>query len=361
MHITQLNISNVRNLLGTSLLPCKNGNFIFGENGSGKSSLLESIFLISRGKSFRARDIRTVISESATDCIVYSTIQNCEEMPNSIGVKRCVKGSLEAKCDGIRIKSSAELSALVPLQLVDSNSFDLVDGSPSARRKFLDWGVFHVEHLYSEAWSSFQKALKQRNYALKYESGANLTVWNNELSRLNKIVTDFRETYLLDFVSFLQSAFNRYEPLKDIEIEYNRGWAEDEAFEDILIRSEATDRLQGYTSSGAHKADLSIGIGKIKARDKLSRGQTKLLVYALKLAQGELFKKLTGKKCIYILDDLPSELDEINKTLVFEHLADLDCQFFVTGVDKSDFLSHLPKKTCKMFHVEQGNITECNY
>jgi DNA replication and repair protein RecF len=159
----------------------------------------------------------------------------------------------------------------------------------------------------------------------------------------------------------LQSAFNRYEPLKDIEIEYNRGWAEDEAFEDILIRSETTDRLQGYTSSGAHKADLSIGIGKIKARDKLSRGQTKLLVYALKLAQGELFKKLTGKKCIYILDDLPSELDEINKMLVFEHLADLDCQFFVTGVDKSDFLSHLPKKTCKMFHVEQGNITECNY
>ena len=139
-------------------------------------------------------------------------------MPNSIGVKRCVKGSLEAKRDGIRIKSSAELSALVPLQLVDSNSFDLVDGSPSARRKFLDWGVFHVEHLYSEAWRSFQKALKQRNYALKYESGANLTVWNNELSRLNKIVTDFRETYLLDFVSFLQSAFNRYEPLKDIEI-----------------------------------------------------------------------------------------------------------------------------------------------
>ena len=98
----------------------------------------------------------------------------------------------------------------------------------------------------------------------------------------------------------MQSAFNRYEPLKDIEIEYNRGWAEDEAFEDILIRSETTDRLQGYTSSGAHKADLSIGIGKIKARDKLSRGQTKLLVYALKLAQGELFKKLTGKKCIYI-------------------------------------------------------------
>ena len=131
---------------------------------------------------------------------MYSTIQNCEEMPNSIGVKRCVKVPLEAKCDGIRIKSSAELSALVPLQLVDSNSFDLVDGSPSARRKFLDWEC-STGNLYSEV-GVVSKALKQRNYALKYESGANLAVWNNELSRLNKIVTDFRETYLLDLLVF---------------------------------------------------------------------------------------------------------------------------------------------------------------
>ena len=115
--------------------------------------------------------------------------------------------------------------------------------------------------------------------------------------------------------------------------------------------------LQGYTSSGAHKADLSVALVN-QARDKLSRGQTKLLVY--KASTGELFKKLTGKKCIYILDDLPLNLMKL-KMLVFEHLADLDCQYFVTGVDKSDFLSHLPKKPVKCSMWNKAILLKCNY
>ena len=128
----------------------------------------------------------------------------------------------------------------------------------------------------------------------------------------------------------------------------------------MLQDSEASDRKLGHTSHGAHKADLSITLDGVKVRDKFSRGQIKLLVYALQLAQGEIHKQNTGIACAYVLDDLPSELDEVNRELVFSHLFDLNCQFFVTGVDKLDFMSHLKEKTCKMFHMEQGFIKEIN-
>ena len=269
---------------------------------------------------------------------------------------------LEAKKNGERIKTSSELASLFPIQVIDSSSFNLIDGSPSYRRKFLDWGVFHVEPAYASVWNKHQKALKQRNQLLRYgtPSKDELNVWNAELDKLNGLVTAYRERYISNLSDSLCESLSRYDQINGIQIEYEKGWPSGKNFIDVLQDFEASDRKLGHTSHGAHKADLSITLDGVKVRDKFSRGQIKLLVYALQLAQGEIHKQNTGIACAYVLDDLPSELDEVNRELVFSHLFDLNCQFFVTGVDKLDFMSHLKEKTCKMFHMEQGFIQEIN-
>ena len=362
MHITQIDVMGVRNITNISLSPFKSANFIYGVNGSGKTSLLESIYLLSRGKSFRSRDIRTVISESLSECIVHARINIRPETHMSLGLRRNVSGMLEAKKNGERIKTSSELASLFPIQVIDSSSFNLIDGSPSYRRKFLDWGVFHVEPAYASVWNKHQKALKQRNQLLRYGTANKdeLNVWNAELDKLNGLVTAYRERYISNLSDSLCESLSRYDQINGIQIEYEKGWPSGKNFIDVLQDFEASDRKLGHTSHGAHKADLSITLDGVKVRDKFSRGQIKLLVYALQLAQGEIHKQNTGIACAYVLDDLPSELDEVNRELVFSHLFDLNCQFFVTGVDKLDFMSHLKEKTCKMFHMEQGFIQEIN-
>lgn len=361
MFLSKLNITNVRNLESVSIDCHSKANIIYGINGSGKTSLLESIFLLGRGRSFKHRDLRLVVNRHSDSLIVSAQIFN----PNSqathqLGIMRTAAGDFEARCDGKSLQTSVELARELPIQLVDAHSFSLLEGGPLQRRQFLDWSLFHVEHQFSDVWRRFQKLLKQRNQLLRRGRIDEdlLQAWTAELVPLNEQITEQRKRYLAQLEQYIMPVVKSFSGLGEVALEYSQGWPTGAMIEDVFKVDRDRDIAGGTTSHGAQRADVGIFVDGVAAADCLSRGQSKLLVYALKLAQAAHYQSATGKTCVFLLDDLPAELDTDNRADVTSYLDGLGCQYFVTGVDRQDFNCSADAVDRQMFHVEHGAVSK---
>ena len=356
MFLNSIEISKVRNLVAVSFDCHSKANIIYGANGSGKTSLLEAIFLLGRGKSFKHRDLRLVVNRGQDSLIVSGrVVRPTTNTEHQLGVMRSVKGGFEARCDGASLTSAGQLASELPIQLVDAHSFSLLEGGPLQRRQFIDWGVFHVEHGFSDLWRRFQKALKQRNQLLRHGRIDEdlLKLWSQELAPLNEMIAEQRREYIAQLDGFISPVVSAFSGLGSVSIEYNQGWPEGRSILEVLLADKDRDTATGTTSHGAQRADVHVFVDGVAAADSLSRGQSKLLVYALKLAQATHYKAATGHSCVFLLDDLPAELDYDNRKDVLAYLDHLQCQYFVTGVDKKDF-DGIDKELSQMFHVEHG-------
>ena len=359
MHLGAVSLDGVRNLNSISLECHPKANIIYGANGSGKTSLLEAVFLLGRGRSFRHRDLRLVISRGADRLVVSGKVAATDtDSLRQLGVSRSSKGGFEARCNGKNLSSAAELAAELPIQLIDAHSFSLLEGGPLQRRQFIDWGLFHVEHGFANLWKRFQKALKQRNQLLRHAriDEESLELWSKELAPLNEMITEQRKDYLIQLEQFISPLVEAFDGLSDVALEYNQGWQEGASLLDVFSADRERDLAVGTTSHGAQRADIKLLVDGEPAADRLSRGQSKLLVYALKLAQAAHYKEVTGNSCVFLLDDLPAELDADNCRDVLDYLNSLGCQYFVTGVDKEDF-EGIAKENANLFHVEHGVIS----
>ena len=360
MLLKTLNVSQVRNLESVSLDCHPAANIIYGANGSGKTSLLESIFLLGRGRSFKHRDLRLVVNNKADQLVVSAKIYRpLSKTTHQLGIKRSAKGDFEARCDGQSIKSAAELALELPLQIIDAQSFSLIEGGPLQRRQFLDWGVFHVEHHYADLWRRFQKVLKQRNQLLRHGriDKDSLRAWTQELVPLNEQITQQRTQYLLELEKHIAPVVEKLDGLGAVRLEYLQGWSKGVEIATVFVNDLERDIASGNTSHGAHRADVRIFVDGTLAADCVSRGQSKLLVYALKLAQASHYRQVLGQGCLFLLDDLPAELDAKNREDVLTYLNGLECQYFVTGIDKNDLSSLFEEKKGRMFHVEHGTVS----
>ena len=356
MFLSSIDISKVRNLVSVSVDCHPNANIIYGANGSGKTSLLEAIFLLGRGRSFKHRDLRLVVNRGQDSLVVSGTVARpSSNTEHQLGVMRSVKGAFEARCDGQNLSSAGQLASELPIQLVDAHSFSLLEGGPLQRRQFIDWGVFHVEHGYSDLWRRFQKALKQRNQLLRHGriDEELLKLWSRELAPLNEMIAEQRKEYILQLQKFINPAVDAFSGLGSVSLDYSQGWPEGSSIIDVLLADKERDIAAGTTSHGAQRADIKVFVDGVSAADSLSRGQSKLLVYALKLAQAAHYQSATGLSCVFLLDDLPAELDYENRKDVLAYLDHLQCQYFVTGVDKKDF-DAIDENLRQMFHVEHG-------
>ena len=334
MYLSRLDVLQVRNLKNVQISCHPGANIIYGANGSGKTSLLEAIHLLGRGRSFRHRDLRVVVNEDSDELVVAARVER-EGYSQQLGIKRTAQGRFEARLDGESLQSAVQLVKQLPLQLIDAHSFTLLEGGPLQRRQFLDWGVFHVEHGYTNLWRRFQKALKQRNQLLRHgRMGEDtLAAWTAELLPLAEQVTDYRQRYLLELSGIVKQVASSFDGLGEVELEYYQGWAEGQALAQVFELDRKRDMALGSTNHGAHKADIRIKVDGAVAAEVLSRGQTKLLVYALKLAQAAHYRERMGQSCLFLLDDLPAELDYEHRAQVIACLNRLDCQYFMTGVD----------------------------
>ena len=355
MYLSQLDIRQVRNLQDIKIKPSKTCNYIYGANASGKTSLLEAIYLLSIARSFRTTHIKHVISHNSPTLQVFGRIQdNNQNIP--VGIERSAKKT-RIRINGADVKAVSELSSLLPVQIINPDVHKLLEQGPKYRRQFIDWGVFHVEHSFLSAWQQYYRVLKQRNASLRRKQNTkSIILWNDQLIEFAKIITLSRENYLSGFIPIFNKYVQKLMGLK-VDIAYQRGWSLDSSFTDTLNLSLDKDTFKGYTSFGPHRADLEISFKGLLVQNCFSRGQQKLLVCAMRLAQISHLQQKTQQKSIVLVDDLAAELDIEHRQNLIELLVDTQAQLFVTATEKNSF-SLPPEIEPKMFHVEHGILKE---
>jgi len=356
MVIESLMLQGLRNLTPVSITPSPDINVIYGMNGSGKTSLLEAIYYLAYCKSFRTHKQKNLIQHGQDSLTAFCKLPN-----RQLGIERNVKGERRIKLNGEWLQSAAELASILPVQLLDPTMFRLLEGSPQLRREYIDWGVFHVEQNFINVWRDFKRAHQTRN-ALLRSGGASESerqIWHQTLAGLANQINGMRMSYM----ESLLPVFNRYmellNPDLDISLAFYQGWGKDRDYLELLEESWPSDLKQGFTQLGPQRADLRVKAKGMPAMEVLSRGQQKMVVCALKLAQAELYQQASGSPCIFLVDDLSAELDISHRKALCTLLESLKCQVFVTAVEDTQMTDCWSVSSqIKKFHVEHGTLNQ---
>ena len=354
MSIQQLNFQGIRNLQPTNVLPSSRINIISGANGSGKTSLLEGIHILGLGRSFRTHQLRNVIQQGASEMTLFARLD--DEQDTTLGIRRLrAQRELELRIKSQKQVRLVELAEKMPLQLINPDAFRLLEGPPSGRREFLDWGVFHVKHEFFSTWKRARRALKHRNALLRRGRilPAEIEVWEQELANSGEKIDQQRREWFSNFLPVFEETLQSLLSLKGLTLHYARGWDKNRSLMEVLSENRTTDEKMGFTQQGPQRADLRIKLNKQPAVEVLSRGQQKLVVSALKLAQGRFLESTVNRHCVYLIDDLPAELDEKNRQQFCHLLESIQCQAFITSVEPTALQSRwLSGTEVKMFHVK---------
>lgn len=360
MSIASLSFQGLRNLAPASLTPSSGINLLYGDNGSGKTSILEGIHVLGMGRSFRTRHIKHAVQHQSDAMTLFARLAH-ESVP-SLGVRRRRDhAELELRVAGNAQARVAQLAEALPLQLINPDTFKLLEGSPAARREFIDWGVFHVKQDFFHHWKRARRALKHRNALLRRGriNPVEIQVWEQELAQSAGVIDQYRQAWFNDFLPVFEATIKALCALEGLSLHYARGWDKHRELIDVLAAGRSTDEQMGFTQQGPQRADLRIRKEKQAAMEVLSRGQQKLVVSALKLAQGQLLNQIKGRQCVYLVDDLPAELDSYHRLAFCQLLERMQAQAFVTSVAR-ELLVHQweDMASIKVFHVKQCSQSE---
>jgi DNA replication and repair protein RecF len=348
--LQRFKVTGFRCLADLEIQPDSQLNLITGPNASGKTSLLESIFYLGRGRSFRATGNRELIQTGNAGFVVFGETSEAEQT-HRIGVEVGV-GSRQIRADG-EAGNGADLARLLPVQVIDPEIHELIQGPPELRRRFLDWGVFHVKHSFLDTWRRYRKALSQRNAALRQgDSDAQVFLWNEALIEHGEEVNRLREAFIAEFNAIFSTLAEKNLSFS-VTCKYKRGWPEGMGLTDALATGIQRDRSFGSTQVGPHRADLTLQVQDRRARHRVSRGQQKMLAAALVIAQTRFVAAQSPAELVLLVDDPAAELDRDNRERLFRMLHDIPAQMFVTALEPED----LPwSAQGKMFHVEHGKV-----
>jgi len=349
MSLAELRIENLRCIETAALEFSPELNLIAGENGAGKTSILEAIFLLGRGRSFRTRSSEKLIRHGQPKLVVYGRTDDMP--PKHAGIEIASDGGTRARINGENAASLLELSGVVPVQAIDPEIHKLVDQGPERRRRWLDWLVFHVEPSFAVHWTRYNRALKQRNAALK-SGAAVIDAWDKEMVTNGVAITQARQRILERLLPRLKQTFERFGAL-DVSAGFSSGWSAECSFEEALRSHRDRDRQRGTTTAGPHRADVTLRRAHRAARETLSRGQQKLTAVAMIITPLQLLQDEQGMRAVLLLDDPAAELDDRNLQRLFAELSSLRCQMIATSLTPETALFQAPKAT---FHVEQGRV-----
>jgi DNA replication and repair protein RecF len=356
MTLLKLDVYALRNIQAATLYPAPTLNLITGANASGKSSLLEAIFILGRARSFRTTYIKQAISFENTQLIVSAQKRMHNDLISNIGIqvdnKQC-----QIHID-LENRHKADLAYALPVQLIHPKSYRLLDGGPQIRREFLDWGIFNQHKQFLPNWRKFNKALHQRNALLKSRQYKQLSAWDKEFCEYGERVNQYRQEYIQSLQPVFIDMANHFLGSTAIDLKFYSGWEAEHSLETVLKTHLEKDMRYGFTHNGPHRADFFTYLENRLAKDYLSRGQLKLLVLALLLSQVKLMDQSSQNNCCILIDDLTAELDTENRLKLLKYLSLLGCQVFMTGTELADFGNLQEIENYKMFHVEQGFIKQ---
>lgn len=353
MQLVRLVIDDLRCFRHLDVAPLPGINAFIGDNGAGKTSLLEAMHVLSHGRSFRAGAAEALLRRGATHWTVHAEIRHATGQVQLLGLTRDAEG-WRARVDGQPVATLAALIEHCAVICFEPGSHALIAGPAEERRRFLDWGVFHVEHDFQPAWRRYRRALRQRNILLRGASGdADYAPWEQELALQGEYLDGLRRRYLDALKPLLEALCAALIPeLGRPSLHYHRGWPVDEALVSTLRGSRARDLALGHTRSGPHRADWSLTFPAAPSRAQLSRGQAKLSALACLLSQADLHDQRTGDAAVLCMDDLASELDAAHLKAVVDRLQQRAGQVLVTGTALAPVLAD----KAAQFHVEHGAV-----
>jgi DNA replication and repair protein RecF len=344
--------TNFRCLPAIEFQPGPSYTLICGANASGKTSILEAIAYLARGRSFRGATPQDLVRYGCKEFVLFGRVDTGSRQA-ALGVRNGRAG-LEIHIDGQTATGASELAQLLPLQVIDPDVHDLVAGGPELRRRYLDWMAFHVEPGYLDTWRRFRRALRQRNAALKAGAGhAGLAGWNKEFAQLAQEVHEAR-LRVVDIVVPVLVEHGGALLGSGVALEYQRGWPAGKSLEECLHTPSEREWQTGSTQAGPQRADLRLAYDEHRARKRVSRGQQKLLACALILAAAEVVQTQLGKPLVLLLDDPAAELDRESLKKLMAVVAGLGSQVIATALDPA--MALFPEAP-RLFHVEQGVLT----
>lgn len=350
MGLRSLAVTGLRCFESVTLDPAPGLNLVTGNNASGKTSLLEAIFLLGRGRSFRAAQREAVIREGAEQLRVVARLTDGRTLGVEAG-----RGSWTARIAGEPLGQLAELAGLLPVQLMDPEVHRLVQEGPGERRRYLDWATFHVKPAFLETWRDYQRALRQRNAALKSRApDRSLVAWEHALADSARLLDDFRAETVAALQRPVGDTAMRLLGV-ELRLEYRSGQPAGLDLAEALAAHRDRDRKAGMTQIGPHRADLALILDEHKARGWVSRGQQKLVAASMVLGQARLLAPFWGERGVLLVDDPAAELDAERCERLLAEVGGLPFQVFMTALDPHD-LPGLP--VGRRFHVEQGRIVQ---
>ncbi len=336
MILSELSIHHLRNIISASIKLHPRFNFIVGPNGSGKTSVLEALYLLSCGHSFRSREISPLITHNESSLTLFAKAVDSK----SVSIQKSQNTPTLIKLNHQFCRTTSELAYALPCLVVYSDVFEIINAGPSTRRSVLDWGMFHVKHNYLPVLKDYKKVLKHRNALLRSRAPYNQFIpWDEQLSSLAEQLDEFRKSY---FIRLQERFFEVLNQLTAVSctISYYKGWdrkGAEKPLSDILKEQFEADCHRMYTQYGAHQADLIITSDENHAKQVLSRGQQKMILLALKLAQGLLVES----DVLYLFDDFTAELDARHLSALINYLNRAKGQYVLTTTQMDESLRSL--------------------
>ncbi|MGF2687357.1 DNA replication/repair protein RecF [Marinobacter sp. DUT-3] len=375
MALVKLQTEHFRNLSSAPVNFSPSFNLLSGENGSGKTSVLEAIGYLGLGRSFRVSRHQAVVQHGQQRLTVFGGLdQGLDEVTRQsaepgalihrLGFARDIsQKETTLRVDGEAVKNLSSLARHLPVSVIDPGVFDIVAGGPGKRRQFLDWAVFHVEPSFASVWQQCQRVTSQRNQTLRNGrlDEALIRVWDSQYTQLANRLTEARRAAFALFESAFERLLAEVDApwVEGMKMDFYPGWDISQSLSDVLAAHREQELRMGHTLYGPNRADVKLRFQGRPVAETFSRGQQKTLVILMKIAQGMVLSNL-GKQVTFLLDDINAELDVSHRAMLAQKLYELRCQVFITSIEppRPDELWGDAKPEYRMFHVEHGKLTE---
>ncbi|MCZ6503274.1 MAG: DNA replication/repair protein RecF [Gammaproteobacteria bacterium] len=358
MSLARLDIAGIRNIRQATLELSPEINLIYGRNGSGKTSILESVYILGAARSYRNISVEPLISMDQDECLVRGVI-NSGNTQHTIAVLRKRGGEREIRVDGDGVKRATDLANLFPTLVVGPEAVNVLLGPPAIRRRFLNWGLFHVEPSFTQIWEDANRCLRQRNELLRQNASVNeLGTWTRELVRHSEQMDKLRAVYAQNYEKIFLERCEQLTELQGISCRYYRGWSHDSPLQEIYEKDEETDRKRGFTQRGFQRADVRIRVAGEDTVSACSRGELKVISWTMIISQGAMLGDATANNLVYLVDDLGSELDRQHHERFCTYLMSTGKQILATGIERERLVDSWGGKDIKLFHVERGSVEQ---
>jgi len=353
MWLQQLQAQGLRSFTQCELTFSSGINVLYGDNGVGKTSILEGINVLSCGKSFRTSQVSNIITTGQSELILFGQVSN-QDQSTQLGAQ-IGTGSKVLRVNREKVNKWSDLAKILPVLDIHPESYLLVTGGPIERRKFLNWGMFHVEPSFAQIWSEYSRALKQRNFCLKSHNIRQARHWHQSLSHNGEIITQSLVRYCHEIFPHVNSILELFGFTEKLALKYSPGWDQSYSLDELLNQELQSNDLPLSTQSGPHRGDLKINWQGRPFSKASSRGQQKVLAIALKLAQAKLLRLSYEKSSVYLLDELPAELDNKRTEIALDILAKLDSQIIISAVSRESM--RCLDTEIKWFHVKHDGVS----